>query len=112
MVTITFDDAVNSENWDIYIKKLFSPSRKNPNGCPIHGTFYVSHEYTNYAMIPKLANLGHEIAVHSITHRTPESWWEKNATIEDWFDEMVGQANIINRYNVKFNRIMARVCTR
>jgi len=98
MVTITFDDAVNSENWDIYIKKLFSPSRKNPNGCPIHGTFYVSHEYTNYAMIHKLANLGHEIAVHSITHRTPESWWEKNATIEDWFDEMVGQANIINRF--------------
>ena len=97
MVTITFDDAVNSENWDIYIKKLFSPSRKNPNGCPIHGTFYVSHEYTNYAMVHKLANLGHEIAVHSITHRTPESWWEKNATIEDWFDEMVGQANIINR---------------
>ena len=41
---------------------------------------------------------GHEIAVHSITHRGPEQWWSKNATIEDWFDEMVGQANIINRY--------------
>ena len=27
-----------------------------------------------------------------------ESWWEGNATIEDWFDEMVGQANIINRF--------------
>ena len=90
---------MNTENWDLYIKRLFSPSRKNPNGCPIHGTFYVSHEYTNYAMVHKLANLGHEIAVHSITHRTPESWWEKNATIEDWFDEMVGQANIINRYD-------------
>ena len=25
-------------------------------------------------------------------------WWGKNATIEDWFDEMVGQANIINRF--------------
>ena len=41
---------------------------------------------------------GHEIAVHSITHRGPEEWWGKNATIEDWFDEMVGQANIINRF--------------
>ena len=49
-------------------------------------------------MVHKLANQGHEIAVHSITHRSPESWWEKNATIEDWFDEMVGQANIINRF--------------
>ena len=41
---------------------------------------------------------GHEIAVHSITHRGPEEWWGKNATIEDWFDEMVGQANIISRF--------------
>ena len=30
--------------------------------------------------------------------RSPESWWDRNATIEDWFDEMVGQANIINRF--------------
>lgn len=31
-------------------------------------------------------------------HRQPENWWSTNATIEDWFDEMVGQANIINRF--------------
>jgi hypothetical protein len=43
--------------------------------------------------VNKLDNLGHEIAVHSITHKSPESWWENNATIEDWFDEMVGQVN-------------------
>jgi len=49
---------------------------------------------------------GHEIAVHSITHKSPESWWENNATIEDWFDEMVGQANIINRFGgVKIEKI-------
>ena len=35
--------------------------------------------------------------MHSISHRGPEEWWGTNATIEDWFDEMVGQANIINR---------------
>ncbi len=69
MITITFDDAVNDENWELYQKKLFPPSRKNPNGCPVHATFYVSHEYTNYAMIQKMWNQGHEIAVHSITHR-------------------------------------------
>ena len=69
MVLITFDDAVNDENWELYSSKLFPQSKKNPNGCPIHATFYVSHEYTNYAMIHKLYNQGHEIAVHSITHR-------------------------------------------
>ena len=26
--------------------------------------------------------------------------WGTNATIEDWFDEMVGQANIINRFKL------------
>lgn len=31
-------------------------------------------------------------------HRGPEEWWSKNATIEDWFDEMVGVANIIKKY--------------
>ena len=34
----------------------------------------------------------------SLPCRSPESWWDRNATIEDWFDEMVGQANIINRF--------------
>ena len=85
MVLITFDDAINDENWELYQEKLFPPGRNNPNGCPIHATFFVSHEYTNYAMVHKLTNQGHEIAVHSITHRTPEAWWDKNATIEDWF---------------------------
>ncbi len=28
----------------------------------------------------------------------PESWWSTNATIEDWFNEMVGQANIIHKF--------------
>ncbi len=51
MVVITFDDAVNDENWKLYTEKLFPASAKNPNGCPIHATFYVSHEYTNYAMV-------------------------------------------------------------
>ena len=35
MVTITFDDAINDENWRLYQNRLFSPSRKNPNGCPV-----------------------------------------------------------------------------
>jgi len=35
---------------------------------------------------------------HPRRHHGPEEWWSKNATIEDWFDEMVGIANIINKY--------------
>ncbi|CAK9828749.1 Chitin deacetylase 1 [Anthophora retusa] len=97
MITITFDDAVNDENIELF-SNIFSNDRRNPNGCPIRGTFYVSHQYTNYRDVQYLWNIGHEIATHSVTHRGPEEWWSKNATIEDWFDEMVGEANIINKY--------------
>lgn len=67
MIVLTFDDAINFENWELYSKKLFTPQRKNPNGCPIRSTFYVSHQYTNYQQVQKLWNDGHEIGVHSIT---------------------------------------------
>lgn len=41
-----------------------------------------------------------------LSHRGPEMWWSNNATIEDWFDEMVGQANIINRFaNIRMEEI-------
>ena len=97
MITITFDGAVNADNIELY-SRIFSDDRKNPNGCPVRGTFYVSHQYTNYRDVQYLWNVGHEIAAHSVTHRGPEDWWSRNATIEDWFDEMVGVANIINKY--------------
>lgn len=105
MIVITFDDAINSENYDLY-SKLFSNERKNPNGCPVRATFYVSHHYTDYRDVQKLWNIGHEIAAHSITHRGPEEWWSKNATLEDWFDEMIGVSNIIHKFSaVRLNEI-------
>ncbi|XP_011497525.1 PREDICTED: uncharacterized protein LOC105361915 isoform X2 [Ceratosolen solmsi marchali] len=97
MIMVTFEDAINSENFELFTK-LFNEERKNPNGCPIRATFFVSHEHTNYRDVQHLWNLGHEIAIHSVTHREPQDWWMQNATIEDWFDEMVGEANIINRF--------------
>ncbi|KAF4517594.1 hypothetical protein B566_EDAN008583 [Ephemera danica] len=98
MLIITFDDAVNPDNMGLYTDALFNDTRRNPNNCPARATFFLSHEYTHYQHVQKLWNAGHEIAVHSITHRSPESWWSRNATIEDWFDEMVGQANVVNRF--------------
>ena len=50
MVTITFDDAINVNNVDLY-NEIFNGARKNPNGCDIKGTFFVSHKYTNYSAV-------------------------------------------------------------
>lgn len=95
MITITFDDAVNAENFELFssrrnppltkyvvvpyvqrkcllhflllLSEIFSNEKKNPNGCPARGTFYVSHQYTNYRDVQYLWNVGHEIAAHSVT---------------------------------------------
>jgi len=67
MILLTFDDAINHDNWELFSKVLFTQHRRNPNGCPIKGTFYVSHPFTNYQYVQKLWNDGHEIAVHSVT---------------------------------------------
>ena len=63
---MTFDGAVNLNNFDHY-QRVFTEDRKNPNGCLIRGTFFVSHEYSNYNMIRKLAHEGHEIATETIS---------------------------------------------
>lgn len=33
------------------------------------------------------------------SRRINENWWAYNATLEDWFDEMIGEANILNRFS-------------
>jgi hypothetical protein len=53
MIVITFDDAVNSNNFPIY-QRLFNGNRKNPNSCDIRATFFLSHKYTNYSMVEEL----------------------------------------------------------
>lgn len=59
-------DSINQNNYNSY-RKVFE-NRKNPNGCPVRGTFFLSHEYSNYQMIQQLHHEGHEIAVSSIRY--------------------------------------------
>lgn len=44
IIMLTFDGAVNLNNYQHY-QKIFDGKRKNPNGCLIRGTFFMSHEY-------------------------------------------------------------------
>lgn len=66
MIMLTFDGAINLNNFNHYMK-LFNKNVLNPNGCPIKGTFFISHEYSNYQMIQKLASNGHEIGTETIS---------------------------------------------
>lgn len=57
MIMISFDDAVNNNNIEIY-NKLFKEGRNNPNGCSIKSTFFISHKYTNYSAVQELHRKG------------------------------------------------------
>ncbi|RWS29662.1 hypothetical protein B4U80_02750 [Leptotrombidium deliense] len=92
ILMITFDDAINDINWDIY-EELFSTGRKNPNGCPLVATYYVSHEWTDYGQVQTLYSRGHEMASHGITH----SFGEKFST-NQWLKEINGQREILHLY--------------
>lgn len=60
---------------------------KNPNGCPVKATFFVSHEWTDYNEVERIAKEGgHEIASNSITHESL-----RNAGTGRWIEEMDGQ---------------------
>ncbi|CAG2165007.1 unnamed protein product, partial [Oppiella nova] len=102
MVLINFSGALNELVFELYKKALGYTSkfnahqtRHNPNGCGIRATFFINHEYSNYAQIQWLAAQGHEIAMHSITHRLPEIWWTDTANYSDWAEEIIGIREII-----------------
>ncbi|TPX62779.1 hypothetical protein SpCBS45565_g06943 [Spizellomyces sp. 'palustris'] len=64
-VLLTFDDAVNTITYPLSTAVTTS---KNPNGCRMDATYYVSTMYTDYHLVQMLKAAGHEIAVHTMTH--------------------------------------------
>ncbi|XP_067008814.2 uncharacterized protein Cda5 [Anabrus simplex] len=92
IVLLTFDDAVNDLNKGLY-SDLFEKGRKNPNGCPITATFYVSHEWTDYSQVQNLYADGHEMASHSVSHSFGEQFSQKK-----WTREIGGQREILAAY--------------
>ncbi|CAC5382560.1 unnamed protein product [Mytilus coruscus] len=79
IVYFGFDDALTPLVDPLY-KKLFRSNRKNPNGCSIGMTLYVSNQYTSYAEVREFHGRGMEIASHSVTHshiRTEKSLYKE-----------------------------------
>ncbi|XP_066912861.1 chitin deacetylase 7-like [Clytia hemisphaerica] len=74
MILISYEDGVNSINHELY-KELFD-GKKNPNGCPIKATFFVTDTNNDYKLTKDLYNRGHEIGVNTLTHTAPESYWK------------------------------------
>lgn len=67
IVYFGFDDHLNYIQKPFY-DKLFHSDRKNPNGCPISATLYISHVSTEYNIVKYFYDKGIEIGIHSINH--------------------------------------------
>ncbi|GAU97052.1 hypothetical protein RvY_08411 [Ramazzottius varieornatus] len=98
MVLLAFPGALNSQNHDL-IRNLFLPTRLNPNQCPIHGTFFVSHEYSDYSHIEKFYKSGHEIALSTLSRdRETPYWWTTVSSYKDWGIELQSQREILHHF--------------
>ena len=82
-VLLSFDDAVDQKIFD-FVHPIFTHI-KNPNGCPISATFFITTDYSDYWLIERLSREGHEIAVHTMTHKTNEK-----TDLKTWRAEIIG----------------------
>ncbi|KYN02697.1 hypothetical protein ALC62_06497 [Cyphomyrmex costatus] len=94
MIIMTFDGAINHNNFDHY-QKIFTQDRLNPNNCPLKGTFFISHEYCNYNMVQSLAHDGHEIATETISLQKGL----EDKGYEEWVGEMIGMREILKHFS-------------
>ena len=98
MVTISFDGAIRGKDYEMFYSKILQ-GRKNPNGCNVSVTFFASHKNTDYSLATELANDGHELAVHSVTQRTPTTFWsEDRNNTEELTDEILDMRDILSRW--------------
>lgn len=125
MILLTFDGAVNLNNYDHYMK-VFNGKRKNPNGCDIKGTFFLAHEYwysihfpndkpysfthpsvlfyssSNYQQVQRLASDNHEMATETISLQ--QGLQDKG--YEEWVGEMIGMREIMRSFaNISNNEV-------
>ncbi|CEI90440.1 hypothetical protein RMCBS344292_04765 [Rhizopus microsporus] len=64
-VTVTFDDSIQPA---LIQTALSMVNVTNPNGCPGHGTWFVSMQYTDFSLVQQWYAAGNEIADHTFTH--------------------------------------------
>ena len=94
IIMVTFDDDVEEQYLKLY-DELFD-GRMNPNNCPVVGTLFVSHNYTDYFLVESAYSKGYEVADHTVTHQEPTTYWE-HANFTVWKNEIDGQKEILHR---------------
>jgi hypothetical protein len=93
MVLLTFSDPITDRTINS-LKAIFNGRYRNPNGCPIKATFFVTHDYSNYDQVQWLYSQGHEMAVSSMTGDNNETKSES-----EWEAEMAGTKKALEKFS-------------
>merc|ERR1719430_782427 len=78
IVYLTFDDAFTAIAEEDFYRVLFNGTYKNPNGCNIRATHFITQSYTDYELVNRYWHKGHEIAALIMKRKIPS----KNLKIE------------------------------
>ena len=93
VIVMTFDGAVNLNNFQKYDQILKITKGNKTDECPVRGTFFITHNYNDYQMAEYFYSKGHEIAVSSVTGKTLQF---ANKTV--WRDEIMKTKDFLNKY--------------
>ncbi|VDM97604.1 unnamed protein product [Thelazia callipaeda] len=93
MILLTFEGPIIDQTFLLY-KSLFGGIYRNPNGCPITSTFFISNKWNNYDHTQWLMDFGHEIAVNSVSYENLD-----NATVTRWEEEIVGMRSALQHFS-------------
>ncbi|XP_036367018.1 chitin deacetylase 1-like [Octopus sinensis] len=93
MVYFGFDDAVNSLINEYY-DEIFTNNRNNPNGCPITMSLYVSDLYTDYKLVKKYYDAGHEIGVHGVNDKRIDTAAHLSEEAKQQRDNLIKHAEV------------------
>jgi len=97
IVYLTYDDAFTALAEKMFYHELYTGALTNPDGCPIRATHFLTARSMDYSLVNKYHAMGHEMAAHSISHRSPPSYW-KTLNESQWEDEMYGMKKMIHMY--------------
>jgi len=97
IVYLTYDDAFTQYAEENFYRSLFDGSLTNPDNNPIRATHFLTASYTDYPLVHDYWIKGHEMASHSITHRTDLNYW-KGMNVDSWTKEIEGMRQMITQF--------------
>jgi len=93
MVLLSFEGPINDNNIQLF-KSLLGGRYRNPNGCTIGATFFLSHKHTNYDQVQWLYSKGAEIGINSVRGESLAQ-----AQPRQWRDELLGMRRALEKFS-------------